>query len=92
MKVFIFVLFALMVVGCGGEEPKVEEVLCQMYFDCYDNPTVSNLSPDQNPFSTNKDCEVVVRENVRSGDTDCLMKYDNCDVMGSVVDECLEYL
>lgn len=81
MKSLICFVFVVLMISCGGEEPKVDELVCQMMFDCYKNPTVSSLSPDYNPFETLSDCQKVVNENVKFGDTDCLMKLDACDVL-----------
>jgi len=94
MKVLAMMVFVVvMMVACGGEEPKFDEVLCQMMFDCYENPTVSSLSPDDNPFKNETECQNVVNENVKKGDVDCLMLLDSCDVFDDAkLDSCLEYL
>lgn len=94
MKVLVMMVFVVvMMVACGGEEPKVDEVVCQMMFDCYENPTVSYLSPDENPFQSMSECQNIVKENVKKGDVDCLLLLDSCDVFDDVkLDSCLEYL
>lgn len=93
MKVLAMMVFVVvMMVACGGEEPKVDEVVCQMMFDCYENPT-GYPNPNNNPFQNETDCQNVVKENVKKGDVDCLMLLDSCDIFDSAkIDSCLEYL